>query len=82
MMPIEAVGSGCNLIHQCLLHALYSFEYKWFSQVKGCIYKVEVKPISRNSFKSFLLYFPLQKYFFPSCHISKDKIRKDRYLIS
>jgi len=32
MMPIEAVGSGCNLIHQCLLHALYSFEYKWFSQ--------------------------------------------------
>lgn len=32
LMPIEAVGSGCNLVHQCLLHALYSFEYKWFSQ--------------------------------------------------
>jgi etoposide-induced 2.4 mRNA len=32
MMPIEVVGYGCNLVHQCLLHALYSFEYKWFSQ--------------------------------------------------
>jgi hypothetical protein len=63
MMPIEAVGSGCNLIHQCLLHALYSFEYKWFSQVKGYNYKVEVKPISRNSFRLFWLYFPIAEIF-------------------
>jgi len=32
MLPIEAIASMCNLAHQCLLHSLYSFEYKWFSQ--------------------------------------------------
>jgi len=32
MMPIQILGSLLNLTHQCLLHSLYSFEYKWFSQ--------------------------------------------------
>jgi len=32
MMPIQIIGAFLNLIHQCLLHSLYSFEYKWFSQ--------------------------------------------------
>lgn len=63
MMPIEAVGSGCNLIHQCLLHALYSFEYKWFSQVKGYDGKGEVKLILRIPFKPFWLYFPVAEIF-------------------
>lgn len=33
MLPIKIIGSACNMVHLCLLHALYSFEYKWFSQV-------------------------------------------------
>ena len=33
MLPIEILGSAFNLLHLCLLHSLYSFEYKWFSQV-------------------------------------------------
>ena len=32
MLPIKILGAGLNLVHQCLLHSLYSFEYKWFSQ--------------------------------------------------
>jgi len=32
MVPIKILGSALNLLHQCLLHSLYSFEYKWFSQ--------------------------------------------------
>ncbi|XP_023337259.1 etoposide-induced protein 2.4 homolog [Eurytemora carolleeae] len=32
MLPIEILGSAFNLLHLCLLHSLYSFEYKWFSQ--------------------------------------------------
>eukprot|EP00088_Acartia_fossae_P032624 TRINITY_DN3338_c0_g2_i2.p1 TRINITY_DN3338_c0_g2~~TRINITY_DN3338_c0_g2_i2.p1 ORF type:complete len:316 (+),score=21.63 TRINITY_DN3338_c0_g2_i2:412-1359(+) len=32
LFPIEVVGHTCNFVHQCLLHSLYSFEYKWFSQ--------------------------------------------------
>jgi len=32
MVPIKILGAGLNLLHQCLLHSLYSFEYKWFSQ--------------------------------------------------
>lgn len=32
MLPIKILGAGVNLVHQCLLHSLYSFEYKWFSQ--------------------------------------------------
>jgi len=32
MVPIKIIGAALNLLHQCLLHSLYSFEYKWFSQ--------------------------------------------------
>lgn len=32
LLPIKILGAAINLVHQCLLHALYSFEYKWFSQ--------------------------------------------------
>lgn len=32
LLPIKLLGSACNMVHLCLLHALYSFEYKWFSQ--------------------------------------------------
>merc|ERR1719154_913876 len=32
LVPIKIIGAALNLLHQCLLHALYSFEYKWFSQ--------------------------------------------------
>merc|ERR1712062_439156 len=32
LLPIKILGSAINLVHQCLLHSLYSFEYKWFSQ--------------------------------------------------
>jgi len=32
LLPIQLLGAALNLTHQCLLHSLYSFEYKWFSQ--------------------------------------------------
>lgn len=32
LLPIQIIGSAFNLLHLCLLHSLYSFEYKWFSQ--------------------------------------------------
>merc|ERR1712142_503038 len=32
LLPIKILGAAINLLHQCLLHSLYSFEYKWFSQ--------------------------------------------------
>jgi len=32
LVPIQILGSGLNLVHMCLLHSLYCFEYKWFSQ--------------------------------------------------
>ena len=32
LVPIQLLGAALNLVHQCLLHSLYSFEYKWFSQ--------------------------------------------------
>jgi len=32
LLPIKILAAAANLVHQCLLHALYSFEYKWFSQ--------------------------------------------------
>jgi len=32
MVPIKILGLALNLVHQCLLHSLYCFEYKWFSQ--------------------------------------------------
>merc|ERR1719348_1508917 len=32
LLPIKLLGAILNLVHQCLLHSLYSFEYKWFSQ--------------------------------------------------
>ena len=32
LLPIKILGAAINLVHQCLLHSLYSFEYKWFSQ--------------------------------------------------
>merc|ERR1712029_750389 len=32
LLPIKILGAALNLVHQCLLHSLYSFEYKWFSQ--------------------------------------------------
>ena len=32
MVPIKIIGAALNLLHNCLLHSLYSFEYKWFSQ--------------------------------------------------
>merc|ERR1711990_633488 len=32
LVPIKILGVALNLVHQCLLHSLYSFEYKWFSQ--------------------------------------------------
>ena len=32
LLPIKILAAAANLLHQCLLHALYSFEYKWFSQ--------------------------------------------------
>jgi len=32
LLPIRILGAALNLTHQCLLHSLYSFEYKWFSQ--------------------------------------------------
>jgi len=32
LLPIKIIGSALNLLHLCLLHSLYSFEYKWFSQ--------------------------------------------------
>ena len=34
MVPIKILGLALNLVHQCLLHSLYCFEYKWFSQVR------------------------------------------------
>jgi len=33
LVPIKILGAALNLVHQCLLHSLYCFEYKWFSQV-------------------------------------------------
>ena len=33
LVPIKILGVALNLMHQCLLHSLYCFEYKWFSQV-------------------------------------------------
>ena len=33
LVPIKILGVALNLVHQCLLHSLYCFEYKWFSQV-------------------------------------------------
>merc|ERR1711892_220167 len=32
VVPIKIIGAALNLLHNCLLHSLYSFEYKWFSQ--------------------------------------------------
>lgn len=32
LVPIKILGAALNLLHQCLLHSLYCFEYKWFSQ--------------------------------------------------
>jgi len=32
LLPIKILGAMSNIMHQCLLHSLYSFEYKWFSQ--------------------------------------------------
>ena len=32
MVPIKIIGAALNLLHNCLLHCLYSLEYKWFSQ--------------------------------------------------
>ena len=32
LVPIKIIGAALNLLHNCLLHSLYSFEYKWFSQ--------------------------------------------------
>jgi len=32
LVPIKILGAALNLVHQCLLHSLYCFEYKWFSQ--------------------------------------------------
>ena len=32
LLPIQILGAAVNFVHQCLLHSLYSFEYKWFSQ--------------------------------------------------
>lgn len=32
LLPIKILGAALNLLHLCLLHSLYSFEYKWFSQ--------------------------------------------------
>lgn len=30
LLPINYLGSILCFIHMCLLHSLYSFEYKWF----------------------------------------------------
>jgi len=32
LVPIQLLAAAANLVHQCMLHSLYSFEYKWFSQ--------------------------------------------------
>merc|ERR1711953_1213132 len=32
LVSIKILGAALNLVHQCLLHSLYCFEYKWFSQ--------------------------------------------------
>ena len=32
LLPIKILGGVLNPLHLCLLHSLYSFEYKWFSQ--------------------------------------------------
>lgn len=32
LVPIKILGAALNLVHQCLLHSLYCFEYKWFAQ--------------------------------------------------
>jgi len=37
LVPIKILGAALNLVHQCLLHSLYCFEYKWFSQVHAII---------------------------------------------
>ncbi len=31
-IPIEILGKAVHTLHMCLIHALYSFEYKWYNQ--------------------------------------------------
>jgi len=31
-VPIKILGVVISMVHQCLLHSLYCFEYKWYSQ--------------------------------------------------
>ena len=52
MVPIKILGVALNLVHQCLLHSLYCFEYKWFSQVClgiACKCTVENSPSSHTA---------------------------------
>ena len=44
LVPIKILGAALNLVHQCLLHSLYCFEYKWFSQVcpSKCIWSANL----------------------------------------
>ena len=51
LLPIKILAAAANLVHQCLLHALYSFEYKWFSQGE-CRIQVRTRNCNSSVFRN------------------------------